>query len=122
MSREIKFRVWYTDEKIMLSHEEVDASDKDGVIMWGDIFNKDKHLNVEIMQFTGLCDKNGKEIYEGDICVNEFPGTFNGIIVYCAPEWNLKAIKSGNYWDITVGHLEIIGNIYENGELMEATQ
>ena len=60
MNRVIKFRAW----------------DKDGKSMWTNIgMNLDKILNnerFEVMQFTGVLDKHGKEIYEGDILKHEF--------------------------------------------------
>jgi uncharacterized phage protein (TIGR01671 family) len=80
---------------------------------------------VEFMENTGLKDKNGKYIYEGDIVTVN--GTWNCIIEYnqssCA--FVLKSIDSrwstgyfSNYEDIEE-MLEVIGNIYENEELVE---
>ena len=80
---------------------------------------------VEFMENTGLKDKNGKYIYEGDIVTVN--GTWNCIIEYkqssCA--FVLKSIDSrwstgyfSNYDDIEE-MLEVIGNIYENKELVE---
>ena len=80
---------------------------------------------VEFMENTGLKDKHGKYIYEGDIVTVN--GTWNCIIEYkqssCA--FVLKSIDSrwstgyfGNYDDIEE-MLEVIGNVYENEELVE---
>ena len=80
---------------------------------------------VEFMENTGLKDKNGKYIYEGDIVTVN--GTWNCIIEYkqssCA--FVLKSIDSrwstgyfSNYEDIEE-MLEVIGNIYKNKELVE---
>lgn len=80
---------------------------------------------VEFMENTGLKDKNGRYIYEGDIVTVN--GTWNCIIKYkqssCA--FVLKSIDSrwsvgyfGNY-DAIEEMLEVIGNIYENEELAE---
>lgn len=81
--------------------------------------------DVEFMENTGLKDKNGKYIYEGDIV--KVNGTWNCIIQYkqssCA--FVLKSIDSrwstgyfSNYEHIEE-MLEVIGNIYENKELVE---
>ena len=80
---------------------------------------------VEFMENTGLKDKNGKYIYEGDIVTVN--GTWDCIIKYkqssCA--FVLKSIDSrwstgyfSNYDDIEE-MLEVIGNVYENEELLE---
>ena len=104
MSREIKFRFWYKPSKEMslaVGLEEIrtmndQAEDKDG--------------NLIPMQFTGLLDKNGVEIYEGDVIQSR-----NGAKKLV--EWNdlftgYKAIQSSL-------SLEVIGNIYEDPELLE---
>ena len=71
-----------------------------------------------LMQFTGLKDKNGKEIYESDICTernNNCKISFvNGAFI---PEWVNRGYSnySLNYH---CSKLEVIGNIYENPELL----
>ena len=81
--------------------------------------------NLEIMQFTNLKDKNGKEIYEGDIVKN--PNMELTIVEYVEDMFHLKSTKypnlsKGNYRLSTYAELgcEIIGNIYENPELSTA--
>ena len=79
---------------------------------------------IELMQSTGLKDKNGKEVFVGDIikctrgCLHEvyiekeYGGTYCGGM----PAVYLKGLREGYAW---TEHEEIIGNIYENPELLE---
>ena len=79
---------------------------------------------VELMQATGLKDKNGVDVYQGDIIkctsgcpheviwLEEYGGTFIGGM----PAWYLSGLNNGYAW---TGKEEVIGNIYENPELLE---
>lgn len=119
-----KFRAWSKAEKIMsdvkkldLCNGEVDARS----------FEETEIEEVELMQSTGLLDKNGTEVYIGDIikCTRgcphevylekEYGGTFIGGM----PAVYLKGIKEGYSW---IGAEEVIGNIYENPELIKQTK
>lgn len=107
--REIKFRAW--DEK-----------DKKMIYPTHGLFNIMLPVSsnmCEVMQFTGLKDKNGKEIYEGDIVYNEhdekgyYPVEFyNGM--FCIEDTTFPIWK-GNTKDFW----EIVGNIYENPDLLK---
>lgn len=71
-----------------------------------------------IGQFTGLHDKNGKEIYEGDIISNE---SYKGVVVYKNGSFVLDLGKScGCVYLFCLDSLLIIGNIYDNPELLES--
>ncbi|EGO7913678.1 YopX family protein [Enterococcus faecalis] len=80
--------------------------------------------NLVLMQSTGLKDKNGVDVYQGDIIrctrgcpheviwLEEYGGAFFGGM----PAWYLSGLKKGYAW---TGEEEVIGNIYENPELLE---
>lgn len=82
-----------------------------------------KDLSVEedtIGQFTGLYDKNEKEIYEGDIACND---TYKGVVVYKNGAFALDLGKNyGCVYLFCLDSLMVIGNIYDNKELLERTK
>lgn len=122
----IKFRAWLKREKIMVRVMEINfpehyitAHDERG-----EFYSKRGLGCVIMMWFTGLKDKKGNEIYEGDIVVfkNVFSkDKFVGRVMYysgCKPIlWDGK--HSIDLAETNEEDLEIIGNIYENPELLE---
>jgi uncharacterized phage protein (TIGR01671 family) len=128
--REIKFRAWDKREKLMLSWEHLCDEDKsllnDGVCeCLADYFNC-AFSNIEpLMQYTGLHDKNGKEIYEGDIvCPDkniQNEKTVGKVVwhSYGAACYYVE-YKDGTGWRDFID-MEVIGNIYENPELLGGT-
>jgi uncharacterized phage protein (TIGR01671 family) len=73
----------------------------------------------ELMQYTGLTDKNGKEIYEGDIIHLKFGELNANLVVKWDKYMGLKYHNGG--WTSLVHvdtHGEVIGNIFENPELL----
>lgn len=83
--------------------------------------------DLELMQFTGLHDKNGKEIYEGDI-LSISNGKAVGVVEFQNAQFHLNYIKDEfRNWskskfldEYSSSHSqEVIGNIYENPELLE---
>jgi uncharacterized phage protein (TIGR01671 family) len=125
--REIKFRAWDKEYNVMSEVTEIFFDSKVVKIQrimpskWLNIYLQIFN-NIELMQYTGLKDKNGKEIYEGDI-------------LHCEGHWNLYTVwdeENARFaflctdWVVTQGHpiqphissYAIIGNIYENPELL----
>jgi uncharacterized phage protein (TIGR01671 family) len=80
-----------------------------------------KHDDCEFEQYTGLKDKNGKEIYEGDIVDFVDDGECIGVVEYDAPEFylNADATNWGAMYLERTRCQRVIGNIHENPELLE---
>jgi uncharacterized phage protein (TIGR01671 family) len=71
-------------------------------------------------QYTGLKDRNGREIYEGDILHDHFCNN-RYVVLFGGGSFDVMSTlyKSGNYLSDAVGDIEIIGNIHDNPELMK---
>ncbi|MDT9336947.1 YopX family protein [Clostridium perfringens] len=138
MNRDIKFRAWDEELGEMLYTESEEWFD-DGVYFR---FNKhEDELRHELMRYTGLKDKNGKEIYEKDIVkVNINNKTFNAWIVfemgsfmianddityYIDDNWNdnVKCLSELAWeqeeFEDRIYCLEVIGDTYQNIDLIE---
>ena len=107
----------YQPDEVMVGNGDIWIIDEDSVAgEW--IVNNDIHL----MQSTGLKDKNGKEIFEGDILGTK-DGLLNGVVEYRSDlgMWTNSLIRYNNFERLCniAGDREIIGNIYENPEILE---
>jgi len=100
MNREIKFRAW--------------DSIREEMYFGYDVYNPvpTGYTQLEVMQFTGLKDKNGKEIYEGDIVKPLSITGKNMVVLFNEGMFNIAAMMKFNYG------FEVIGNKYENPELL----
>lgn len=126
-----KFRAWdkalnEMNYKVMVGNCDTDDENWTCPIIW--IEERQDWLHFDdyecIMQSTGLKDKNGKEVFIGDIikctrgCLHEvyIEKEYGGTFIGGMPAVYLKGLGEGYAW---TEHEEIVGNIYENQELLE---
>jgi len=143
MEREIKFRAWDRRLKRFSLDFLISPNGRICLNFSGDYVNTgDIDDDIELMQYTGLKDKNGKEIYEGDIVRGfekeagfpPYDSTLPRAIEFRDGCWCFNAnrydegdwIRFGfwthsNKGKTTLKQLEVIGNIYENPELVSPT-
>lgn len=133
--REIKFRAWDNHTKQWIGDAKYDVI---GLDFYGNLIkcHTDScesplsyydNPNIELMQYTGLKDKNGKEIYEGDILTSS-DWSCGCEVIYKGGGFTLKQGEStsnlyANFLDAYgyyIDDIEIVGNIYENPELLES--
>ena len=132
--REIKFRAWAGNREIQVA--DIDFVNGKAYGLGFDIQEAEDMAICKIdtvEQYTGLKDKNGKEIYEGDILAGvlgtagrgaitrkEKPFTFQ--LVWARSCWNISAVSryenSSYRWYPSFSECEVIGNIHENPELL----
>lgn len=152
MNREIKFRAWDKVNKVMVKVVEIDFFRRRMYFTIDNKYYGECSLDdVILMQYTGLKDINGKEIYEGDILIQN--NNKADLVQVCFGEFGIRSLKTEKVIDKSVGwylkvlptdviskvapfcydtpinnywierlNTKIIGNIYENPELLEVGQ
>jgi len=139
--REIKFRAWDREKKEMIRFDGISfCSEYDFLSFSADkvdcLYGREIE-SCEFMQFTGLKDRNGKEIFEGDVVKGSIPDSehdepFNKAqIKYIGSSFCLTRMKQREF-DVNDGlylgdlescvlnkSIEVIGNIYESPELLK---
>lgn len=119
--RELKFRAW--DGEQMVSPDHID---REGRGWWRE--NSIPTSSTDLMQYTGLKDKNGREIYEGDILKRvdanwgyggDYDKKHDGHLYLVVPDINVL-LNEDHPDNFTIYPIdEVIGNIHENPELLE---
>ena len=113
-----KFRAWDKETKTMNGMAEIYRNRNQEIEL------RPRDENIILMHSTGLRDKNGKEVFVGDIikctrgCLHEvyIEKEYGGTYIGGMPAIYLKGLREGYAW---TEHEEIIGNVYENRELLE---
>ena len=123
MARTVKYRLWIPG-----------VDDEPGEMIGGDSLAFEEYLpltdllsNDRVMQWTGLVDSTGTEIYEGDILkghcrVRGRQYRLIGKVVYEAPAFEIHGVKQYDGWRQSLdSSYAVIGNVYENPELVRET-
>ena len=122
--RGIKFRAWNKIDHLMCDVVEILFGDDDNYVAVenGQYIERWRFDDIELMQYTGLDDINGNPIYEGDIvkayrtCKSDLITFDNGSFGIALDDWHSFESFTDFY-----GKCEVIGNKFENPELLEAT-
>lgn len=120
MSRVIKLRAWDTISSRVLDVISIDFTEEECLLWDGELAIERKLEDLKLIQFTGLLDKNGKEIFEGDVIETETAfGKHRHLVRDCPDAW--LDFASDMLGGITKNAYTVIGNIYEHPELLKGS-
>lgn len=113
--REIKFRAWVIAEERMITKR--GGKTAPAIKMFTDSYG---YTNNEVIveQYTGLVDKNGTEIYEGDIVATGFQNNIVGCVEYGDAMYFVRCRDNRMYFN-NPEQYEVIGNIHQHSHLLE---
>ena len=127
-----KFRVWNEKTESFIDYGDLMLDLKNGKVYSGDVgipeYTIDVTNQVILMQYTGCRDKNGIEIYEGDVIKDKYDKTWlvqwyvgAFVITDKIPDSDGQTSTYSHFSNVSNHHFyfEVIGNIYENPELLE---
>lgn len=124
-----RYRAWDKIHKTMYEVDDIMSIDfgKSEISVKTLFFERTNYYNfndIALMQSTGLTDKNGKEIFEGDI-LGTNDGLLNGVVKFNIDlgMWTNSLIRYNNFERLcnVASSREIIGNIHTNPELLEVS-
>ena len=131
MNRDIKFRAWVKDRKAIFEVVLINYVSKKVTYLFervGHLLNirHEKFNDVELMQYSGLTDMMEKEIYEGDILFESFGERYYKVVF---KNGSFRAEFEGDFEehsfdliDVVAQGCKIVGNIYENPELLKVIE
>lgn len=123
--REIKFRAWHKTYDLLCDVVEIVFGDDDNYVAVenGQYIERWRFDDIELMQYTGLKDMNGVEIYEGDIVLRlDNPKEKPALVMYVIEGARFVIDRISFYQPIGEFRYEVIGNKFENPELLEVAE
>lgn len=132
MNREIKFKAWNGDRMLYFENGDFFLKPNGKIEVPSSTGHEFYERDYPVMQFTGLKDKEGNEIYEGDVVKRQYGVGIKGVVQYGSflvtkDNWGVEHWATGwhlNYEDGSgstpiTNEYTIIGNIHENPELLK---